>query len=153
MANSFATELREGYCRVATCLSEEERCRVARARDPIHTSPVERNRILAEIVCAYRMGRRPVWGPVILDLLAPSLVLVLQGLRAQPPTIDDEEIRQQLVLEVLKAADRIPLHPGGRQTRFRITSRAYTAMLRWLAREGRRQGRQVELDSAGEGSR
>jgi len=119
---------------------------VARARDPINTEAVERNRLLAQAVCAYRAGPKPTWGPVILDLLAPTLVVILQGLRPVPPTIDEPEIRQQLVAEALHAAATVPLLESGLQTRFRLASRAYTRMLRWLVREGRTRRLQVSLE-------
>ena len=153
LSNSFADELKQGFLRIANCLSDEERAMVARARDPINTEAVERNRLLAQAVCAYRAGPKQVWGPVVLDLLAPTLVVILQGLRAVPPTIDEPELRQQLVAEALHAAATVPLLESGRQTRFRLTSRAYTRMLRWLAREGRRRRHQVSLESRKELSR
>jgi hypothetical protein len=146
--NTFAEQLREGYRRVAGSLSEEELAVVLRARDLINTSGVERNRLLARIVCAYRTGQKQRWGPVLLDLLAPTLVLMLQGLRPEPPVIEEEEIRQQLVAEALRAAATVPLLESGLQTRFRITSRTYTSMLRWLAREGRRRRRQVSYEES-----
>jgi hypothetical protein len=148
--NTFAEKLREGYLRIADCLSEDELALVSRARDPINTGGVERNRLLAEIVCAYRTGPKTKWGPVILDVLAPTMILMLQGLRPVPPVFDEEEIRQQLVAETLRAAAFAPLLDGGLQTRFRLTSRTYTRMLRWLAREGRRRRRQVSLESSRE---
>ena len=149
-SKTFAEELKEGYLQVAGCLSDEERRLVWRARDPINTSGVERNRLLAQIVCSYRTRSKGRWGPVILDLLAPTLILMLHGLRPEPPAIDEEEIRQQLVAETLRAAATVPLLDSGLQTRFRLTSRTYTRMLRWLAREGRRRRSQLSLESAGE---
>ena len=59
---------------------------------------------------------------------------------------DEDEIRQQLVVETLRAAACIPLHESGYQTRFRIASRAQTNMLRWLQREGRRRKGEGALD-------
>lgn len=145
-AQSFADQLREGYRQVAGSLSEDERVLVKRARDPRSAGAAERNRLLAEVVCAYRSGPKTVWGPAVLDLLAPTLVLILQGLRPIPHAIDESEIRQQLIAEALQAAVEVRLLEGGGQTRFRITSRAYTRMLRWLAREGRRRRMQLPLD-------
>ncbi len=150
MATNLAADIKAGYRSVESCLTEEELSLVARARDPINTDALERNRLLCEVVCTYRTGPKSVWGPVVLDLLASGLVLMLQGLRPEPPVIDEEEIHQQLILEALKAAAVVPLLPGGRQTRFRLISRTYTSMLRWLAREGRRRRRQVAFESCRE---
>src|SRR5438093_857620 len=112
---SFADQLREGYRQVAGSLSEDERVLVKRARDPRSAGAAERNRLLAEVVCAYRSGPKTVWGPAVLDLLAPTLVLILQRLRPIPHAIDESEIRQQLIAEALQAAvaDRL-LGGGGR---------------------------------------
>jgi hypothetical protein len=148
--NTFAKQLREGYLRIADYLSEEELALISRARDPLNTGGVERNRLLAQIVCAYRSGPKWKWGPVILDLLAPTMILMLQGLRPEPPAFDEEEIRQQLVAETLRTAATMALLDGGLQTRFRLTSRTYTRMLRWLDREGRRRRRQVSFESSRE---
>jgi hypothetical protein len=146
MATNLSTELREGYRLVAGSLSGEALALVARARDLTYVRPSERNGSLAQILQAYRDGPRAIWGPVVLDLLAPGLIALLQEFRPVPPVIDEEEIRQQLLLEVLAAVSCIPLHPAGRQTKLRILSRAQTRMLRWLAREGRRRAGQVSFE-------
>ncbi len=151
MVNSLATELREGFRLVVGSLSENERILVSRARDLVEASPLERSQALAEIFCCYRAGPTQIWGPVVLDLLAPAMLAMLQGFEPVPPVIDEEEIRQQLLLEVLRAAVCIPLRPAGRLTRFRVMSRARTGMLRWLAREGRRRALQVSFDELEEG--
>jgi len=150
MANSLASDLREGFRRTASALTGEELALISLARDRAHVALVERNRLLAEVVCLYRTGPRQVWGPVILDLLAPALVDLLRSLRPEPPALTGEEIRQQLVFEALRAAATIPILEGGRQTRFRIVSRVRTRMLRWLAREGRLQRSQISLASLDE---
>jgi hypothetical protein len=152
MSSSLADDLREGYRRVAAALPEEAIALVARARDP-RTSLAERNRYLAEVINAYRRGPRRLWGPVVLDLLAPAILERLQRLRVQPPAIDEEEVRQQFVAEVLRAAAYIPLpdHPGW--VKGQILSRANQAVRRWLAREARRQGRQDSYEVREEAGR
>jgi hypothetical protein len=145
-SNRFANELKEGYLGIAHCLSPHELDLISRARDPINTGGVERNRLLTRIVCCYRTGPKAIWGPVVLDLLAPTLTLMLRGLRPVPPAIDETEIRQQLVAETLRCVATVPVLESGLGTRFRITSRIYTNMLRWLTREGRRRRSQVSFD-------
>lgn len=147
MATTLATELRQGFNQVGRTLPEEALVQVARARDSMNTGPDERNRLLAEIVAAYRAGPRQLWGPVILDLLAPALIELLQWIRAEPPTVDEEEIRQQLVLEVLRAAATIPIHRGGRDMKVRLLARAHKYVVRWLIREGCHQDRECSLDA------
>jgi hypothetical protein len=152
MSSSLADDLREGYRKVAGELSGEAIALVARARDP-RTSLAERNRNLAQVIAAYRQGPRRLWGPVVLDLLAPAILQRLQRLRAQPPTIDEEELRQQFVVEVLRAAAYIPLpdHPGW--AKGQILSRANQAVRRGLAREARRQRRQDSYEAREEAGR
>lgn len=139
MSSSLADDLREGYRQVADELPQDARVLVAHARDLKNASLAERNRYLAAIVAAYRCGPRRLWGPVILDLLAPAILERLQRLRAQPPAMDEEELSQQFVVEVLRAAAYIPLPENPAWVKGQILSRANQAVRRWLAREGRRQ--------------
>ncbi|HCG02757.1 MAG TPA: hypothetical protein DEV93_19705 [Chloroflexi bacterium] len=83
---------------------------------------------------------------MILDLLAPSLVELLAWLRPEPPAFDEEEIRQQLVVEVLRAAANIPIRDGF-DMKVRLLARAYKYVVRWLAREGVRQGAQCSYEA------
>jgi hypothetical protein len=150
MTTTFATELRQGFNRVAGSLPKEALELVARARDTVGTGLEERDRLLAEIVTAYRAGPRQLWAPVVLYLLAPGMLGVLRQIDAEcqeiadqwadddPPIVEDEEeIRQQLVMEVLRAAATIPIHRGGRAMKRRILMRAYKYVVRWLERQGR----------------
>ena len=148
MNSSFADDLRNGFGQVAAVLSERELDLLSRARDSLNRTPAERNQIVARIVAAYRAGPRQLWAPVLLDLLAPALIESLQGFRTEPPLADEEEIRQQLVLEVLRAARRMPIHDHGRQMKIRLVTRASREVIRWLEREGVRQDWQVSWESA-----
>jgi hypothetical protein len=150
ITTSFSDDLRTGFRLVAEVLAESELELLARARDSLNASKRERNQLLAGLVLAYRRGPRQLWAPVILDLLAPALIDCLQGYRAEPPCLDEEEIRQQLVLEVLRAVKGMPVHLGGRQMRIRIISRANKAVVRWLEHEGIHQSRQYELTESGD---
>lgn len=160
MTTTFATELRQGFEQAAGSLPEEALLLVARARDTRGTELAERDRLLAEIVTAYRAGPRRFWAPVILYLLAPGLIGVLRQIDDEiqeiadlwvdddPPIVEDEEeIRQQLVMEVLSAAATIPLHRGGRAMKRRILMRAYKYVVRWLQREGRHHEWHLSLEA------
>lgn len=153
MSNSLADDLREGYRQVADALPKEARALVSSARDLKNATLTERNPSLAAIVAAYRRGPRWLWGPVLLDLLAPAILERLQRLRAQPPAMDEEEIRQQFVVEVLRAAAYIPLPKNPVWVKGQILSRANQAVRRWLAREGRRQHRQDSYEVREEAGR
>jgi hypothetical protein len=152
MANSLTSDLKDGYCQVARALSEDNLALLSRARDSTNCWPAERNGALAEIVAAYRAGPRQLWGPILLDLLAPALLRRLQRLRAVPPVVDEDEIRQQLILEMLHAAATIPMTDPSKTKRRLITS-ANKSVKRWLAREGRRQARQSSFEHDEEVSR
>jgi hypothetical protein len=147
MESTLATDLKRGYEQVAGGLTEEALALVTRARDSSSVRLAERNRLLAEIVAAYRVGPRELWGPVILDLLAPGLLEIIQLCRAEPPAMDEEEIRQQLVMEILSAAATIPIHKNGRDMKVRLFARAYKYVTRWLEREGHRQSWQVSYEA------
>ena len=153
MSSSLTDDLREGYRQVTDELPEDARAMVARARDLRNSSLTERNRCLAAMVAAYRRGPRRLWGPALLDLLAPAILERLQRLRAEPPAIDDEEIRQQFVVEVLRAAAYIPLPENPVWVKGQILSRANQAVRRWLAREGRRQHGQDSYELGEEAGR
>jgi hypothetical protein len=145
MRASLSESLREGYGEVAAALPEEAVALLLRARDSI--SAGERSRCLAGVVHAYRCGPRQLWGPVLLDLMAPAIVERLQRLHVQPPAIDEEEVRQQFLVEVLHAAAYIPIPRHPSWVRGQILSRANQAVRRWLARERRRQGRQESFEA------
>lgn len=151
MATTFATELRRNFDQASQRLPEEALAVVARARDTRLTGVPERDQLLAEIVAAYRCGPRELWAPVILDLLAPALVRMVRRIEWKsqeiadlwdpddPPAVDEEELRQQLLMEVLRAAATIPLRPGGRGMKSRLLKRVNSYLIRWVKREFRHQ--------------
>jgi len=145
MARTFAAGLR-GSHQVAGELSDDALELFARARDNLYLGRADQDRLLADLVAAYRAGSRQLWGPVILDLLAPALVQLLRELRPVPPLIDEDEIRQQLVLEVLRAAAKIPIRDSF-DMKFRLISRACKPIVRWLTREGHRQRNQASYEA------
>ena len=162
MATTLATELRRNFDQASEQLPEEALAVVARARDTRSTGLTERDQLLAEIVAAYRSGPRALWAPVILDLLAPALVRMVLRIKRkseeiaelwdpdEPPTLDEEELRQQVLMEVLRAAATIPLRAGGRGMKTRLLKRVNTYLIRWVKREFRHQTRHRPLDAIGE---
>ena len=137
MSKSLSEDLREGYRQVAGGLPRPaEPPPVCYANSP---APTEPNRRLAVVVAAYRCGPRELWAPVLLDLLAPAMISRLKRLRAEPPAVDEEDLRQQLVLEVLRAAATIPLPANPAWQKKQILSRANQAVRRCLQQEHRQQ--------------
>ena len=151
MATTLATELRRNFDEASDRLPKEALELVARARDTGLTGLAERDQLLTEILVAYRCGPRAQWAPAILDLLAPALVRMVRRIGQksaeiaalwdpdEPPTIDENELRQQMLMEVLRAAASIPLRPGGRGMKTRLLKRVNTYLIRWVKHEFRYQ--------------
>ena len=136
MATSLASQTRLGFEQAAVSLVDD-RDLIARARATSNEASGARDRLLEEIVRAYRIGAREVWGAVLLDLLTPALVDRLKRYRPEPPGLDQEDIRQQLVLELLRAAAGMPLPAGAGFVERRLVLRAGQGVRRWLTRERR----------------
>jgi hypothetical protein len=76
-----------------------------------------------------------VYGPELVGRLEAYITAVAQGLDAVPPTIDAADIQQQLVMEVLIAADRLPIPSQPQWVPRQLILRASREVARWLARE------------------
>ena len=84
---------------------------------------------------------------MLLEVLNPALLQRLKRYRAEPPAIDLEDIRQQLVVELLSAAVAIPLPPDADFVERRLLMRAGQGVRRWLVREGRVRAAQRPLET------
>lgn len=146
MANSLASQTRDSF-KAAEQLLGGSRDLVRRARATSNQASGERDRLLGEIVRAYRCGRREVWGAALLDLLTPALLQRLKRYRAEAPAIDLEDIRQQLVLELLRAAATMHLPPDADFVERRLVLRAGQGVRRWLARERRFRAAHLPFNS------
>ena len=149
MPGSLIVDLNEGYRRHAEALPDEARSSLASTREALrgHRRDGGRAARLLALVLAYRSGPKELWAPVLLDVLAPSMLLVLRRLRAQPPYLDEEDVRQQLVVEVLAAASEMPLPPSAPFLRRSLVSRANQGVRRRLAQEAMRQSQQRQLEA------
>ena len=117
----------------------------ARARDR-SLSPAEHDEVFAIAVYRYRAGPRQVWAPVVLELLAPAIMQRIT--RLLPPeggVKDSEDLSHQYLLEVLRAAARLPLRRESNYLRLRVLRRADKGIGRWLEREASYQERRNEL--------
>lgn len=90
------------------------------------------------LLLAYRNGPKDRYGPELIDRLELYINAVAQGLDPVLPAIDAEDIRQQLVMETLLAADRLPLPRQPEWVPRQLMLRASREVARWLAREGTR---------------
>jgi hypothetical protein len=136
MTTSLAIHTRDGFEQAEAHLADRHGL-IRRARATSNESSGERDRLLEEIVWAYRTGDRQVWGAVLLDLLTPALLKRLKRYVPEEPVIDLEDIRQQLVVELLQAAATMPFEPGVDFVERRLVLRAGQGVRRWLSRERR----------------
>src|SRR5207248_5974386 len=136
--------IREGYQEIDSWLPSLGDAKVlrARARD-VSITPADRDQVLRSLVYAYRMGPKPLWGPLLLELLAPAIMARIVTFKIVEPAITSEDIRHQLLIEVLEAAATMPMPEDARYVERRILLRAAQRVSRWLAREQRRQARQT----------
>jgi len=134
MATSLARQTRESF-EQAQAEIESGQDLVSRARATTNEASGERDRLLLEIVLAYRRGPQEPWAAALLDLLTPAVLERLKRYDSEPPAIDPEDIRQQFVLELLKAAAKMPFPPETDFIERRLILRAGQGVRRWLARE------------------
>ena len=141
MTASLSEDIASGFKVVVDCDPDDSGPAFVRMRARDRTRSIEeRDVTLREAVQAYRRGPRTVWGPVILEVLAPAIMVRLVIYEELPPVINLEDLRQQLVVEVLDAAAHVPLPDNARYIKQRIMRQAAKRMTRWLRREIRAAG-------------
>ena len=114
-----------------------------KVRDP-ELPPQAQDRLWAAILRGYRQGPPESWGPLVLELLAPALIELAAGFAPQSPTLDADDLQQQIALEALAAARSIPLERG-RFVKPWLVLEVRRRISRWLRREARRR-RSLDLD-------
>ena len=150
MPSNLTSDLREGSRHAERALTQEQRELLARARDTTNVALPERNRTLAQIVAAYRIGHRQLWGGILLDLAAPALLEVLQRFHACYAVLDEEDVSQQLVVQFLHSVATMRVPHDGRGLRRKLVSRAAKATARRLGRELRHQSWHYSFEADGE---
>jgi len=103
-----------------------------RSRD---ACPEERGRLWKALLGSYRAGPSRLWGPIVLEALAPALLRALAKYKPVLPFIAEEDVSQQMVLEVLQAAADMPLPGDATLIPRAIVRRAEFRLLRGLRRE------------------
>ena len=146
MSRSLSLDLRDGYRDLARQMGEAWRLEPVPSRVLFDGGRPRRGGLLRSVVLAYRAGPKSTWGPVLLELMAPAILDRLQHLQAKPPVIDLEDVRQQLIVELLLAAASMPLPENACYLRRALMSRANQGVRRKVAREGRIQLKQDPLD-------
>jgi len=146
MSSSLSVDLRDGYRELARQVGEGVRLDLVRTRDLFNGGRLRRGEALLSAVIADRAGPKTIWGPVLLDLLAPAILDRLQHLKARPPVIDPEDVRQQLIFELLQAAGTMPLPENPCYLRRALMARANQGVRRKLVSERWRQLTQARLE-------
>ncbi len=99
--------------------------------------PHARDQLLWKLLVAYRTRpNRAQIAPLILGMVRSQLEVRRLRLSPQEPYLDAEDIAQQLVLEILDLALRLPLQDGAFLER-RLLLRAIERVTRRLKREAR----------------
>jgi hypothetical protein len=94
-----------------------------------------RDQLLCELLVAYRRTAfRAQIAPLILGVVRPQLEVRRLRLRPREPYLEAEDVAQQLVVEILDLALRLPLH-GGAFLERRLVLRAIERVTRPLKRE------------------
>lgn len=70
------------------------------------TGPPEEDLSWSDLLAAFRAGPRDAWSGLLIERIGPWLTSARRTLIAAPPYLDQEDVRQQLVLEVLGIAAR-----------------------------------------------
>jgi hypothetical protein len=105
--------------------------------------------VLAAVVRSYRRSHHPIWAGALLDMLAPALGWVCGRIHHLPQSVEIDDLRQQVILQTLAAADRISLGDPPRWVRQRLVNRIRHAINQWLRRTHRSEGRCIpEVDGA-----
>lgn len=115
-----------------------------------HVPLGRQDRVLAATLRAFRAGPASVWGPVLLEMLAPALVKLASRTLPVSPGIDEEDIQQQVIYEALRAGATMPLPPDCHFVQARLVKLANKRLRRWLAHEQRRQERHLSLEGLDE---
>lgn len=152
MLSNLAVDLRRARPPAELDVGDGQLIEFAPSRVFINGARATKAEALAALVRAYRASPTPASAGVLLDLLAPSIVHRLQHLEAQPPALDAEDIRQELVLSVLCAAATMRLPSNPKDIRNALIKRANLMVTRRLDKEfrHRRWHRSLEaLEDAG----
>lgn len=92
----------------------------------------------------YRRGPARIWAPLLLEMLAPALVVTASRIAQAWPHVDAADVQQQLVVEALASAASLRLEGGRRWVQRLLIHESERRVRRWLQRTGRR--REEELD-------
>jgi hypothetical protein len=99
----------------------------------------------AGVVRSFQRGSRQIWGPLLLEMLAPALAQRADAFFSMSSAVSQDDIEQQLVLEVLRDAARIDLRPDRQFVDQRLVREPCLRVRRWLRQMHRQSDESLEL--------
>jgi hypothetical protein len=147
--DQFAIQLRQGLDSVRVELERTE-FEDARQAEPVlasltlaeliefgrwtHANAHEQDEVWLAVIRCWRQRNARLWGPVLLQMLAPALINETYRLALAVPRIDPVDVQQHLVAEVLSAAASLPLEDGSHRVRSQLIWTAGCRVTDWLRR-------------------
>jgi hypothetical protein len=157
--DQFAIQLRQGLDNVRVELEAGE-FEEARQAEPALTgltlpqlidfgrwssaSQREQDDVWRAVIRCWRQRDMRLWGPVLLQMLAPALINETYRLALAVPRIDPADVQQHLVAEVLNAAASLPLSDEARRVQAQLVWTAATRVTDWLRRTTDREPLSLE---------
>lgn len=105
----------------------------------------QQDRILAAVVRRYQAGPSSLWAPILLAMLAPTLVRIASSVRPLAGWVSEDDIDQQVVIGFLEVARRLRLPEPPTHIERRLRLRVMTRMARWLRRTIRGQSDELAV--------
>jgi DNA-directed RNA polymerase specialized sigma24 family protein len=109
-----------------------------------NTRQHEQDDVWLAVIRCWRQRDARLWGPVLLQMLAPALINETYRLALAEPLIDPVDVQQHLVTEVLAAATSLPLEDGTRRVRARLLWSAASRVTDWIRQTTDRQPLSLE---------
>jgi len=109
-----------------------------------HIPLADQGTLWAAVLRCYRRGPAVLWSPVLLEMLAPTLIRLAERLSPLLPAVGPDDIQQQLVIESLEAARYIPAKDGSPVVKRWLSLETRRRVGRWLVRESVRQVESLE---------
>lgn len=107
----------------------------------------EQNAVWLAVVRCYRERSARLWGPVLLEMLAPALIDEAYRLVLGHRDIDPSDIQQHLLVSVLAACSSIRLTATSRFVKLALVRSARRRTIRWLQKTLRQRRRTDSLEA------
>ncbi len=109
-----------------------------------NTRQHEQDDVWLAVVRCWRQRNPRLWGPVLLQMLAPALINETYRMALAEPRIDPVDVQQHLVAEVLTAAGSLPQEDGPHRVRAQLIWTAASRVTDWIRQTTDRQPLSLE---------